>query len=388
MNVIESIEIKNFKSLKDIKLNLSQVNLIIGPNGSGKSNLLSYFKFINFISLSNVANYFEKEGGAEMIFHFSAISNSEPIYSKIIFFDKIKWRNIYEFNIDISNDNKAFFRSERIASWDPKKYDEYKLSEINQNSVDSVFSFNELKEEFSKINYSFTSILPKIKSIRYYHFHDVRSNAPLKSTNYIKDISPFLTHNGSNLAYVLYRIKQNDRIAYNQILLNIQSVAPYISDFILEIESNNLKDEEMINLRWINKHFPEDILSIRSLSDGTLRFIALIVALLDPKDINRTIIIDEPELGLHPFAIEILSNCIKLSSKNNQLILSTQSKDLISNFGIDELIVAEYAKGVSSFKRVNEMEEKYIKMISNSLSNGETMSDIWSSNLIGGNIKW
>lgn len=210
-----------------------------------------------------------------------------------------------------------------------------------------------------------------LNGFRKYHFHDTSSNSPFTKSSHIENDSYFLYENGMNLAFFLYDIQSENKIVYNRIIKTIQSIAPYFSDFYFQPNS-----EKLLRLQWTDK-FSDVIYGANDFSDGTLRFIALSVLFLQPK-LPDTIIIDEPELGLHPAAIAKLAAMIKsVSVKNCQVILATQSTDLISHFLPQDIITVDQVDGSSVFQRLNnESLQKWL--------DDYTIDDLWKRNIITG----
>ena len=181
-----------------------------------------------------------------------------------------------------------------------------------------------------------------------------------------------LRADGSNLASVLYRIQQSDEKTFLRIEAVIKNIAPYFLRFRLKQDSYN---PENIRLEWEEKE-SDMYLDAMSLSDGTLRFIALATVLMQP-ELSATVIIDEPELGLHPSAISILSSLVKQASRRAQIIISTQSVNLLNYFDADNVLVADRIGGQSVFRRLNTDELK-------EWSDTYSLGDIWEKNIIGG----
>jgi len=148
-------------------------------------------------------------------------------------------------------------------------------------------------------------------------------------------------------------------------------MAPFIEDFVLEPDYSG----KNIRLGW--KEYDKDFeFSADQLSDGTLRAIALTTLLLQP-NLPNLICIDEPELGLHPNAINVLADLLKKASTKAQIIVSTQSPALIDNFEMENIIVSDRINGSSQFRRLQEKEyENWLEEYS--------LSQLWESNLIGG----
>ena len=175
---------------------------------------------------------------------------------------------------------------------------------------------------------------------------------------------------GENIAAYLYNIKENYFQSYNLIVKTIQSVAPYFDDFYLQPLENNL-----IQLYWTSK-YDETIYGVSDLSDGTIRFIALCALFLQPQ-LPDMIIIDEPELGLHPFAIAKLSGIIKSAAeKGCQVIIATQSADLIKYFSAEDIITVDSINGESHFERLDSSKLQLW------LDNYYSLGDLWRQNII------
>jgi predicted ATPase len=207
-------------------------------------------------------------------------------------------------------------------------------------------------------------VMPIIKSWQVYHFHDTSRTAKVKQIGSIHDHAYFRS-DASNLAAFLYKLKLKHERQYKAICMTIQRAAPFFGDFVLE---PTLEDSSSIELKWREKHgdFP---FTAHHLSDGTLRLICLATVLLQPEP-PASIIIDEPELGLHPFAINILGGLIRSISKSNQIILSTQSVSLLDQFQANDVIVTEKINEVSTFNRLKDEDlEKWLEDYS--------LSELW-----------
>jgi predicted ATPase len=203
--------------------------------------------------------------------------------------------------------------------------------------------------------------------------------ANMRNGAYIED-NNYLMSGAGNLAAYLYMIKNKSeayRKYYNRIIEKIRYILPQFDDFILEPQELN---PAYISLNWREKETPEYIFGPHQLSDGALRFMALATLLLQPPDkLPKIIVIDEPELGLHPQAIDLLGNMMLIASENAQIIVATQSPRLLDNFSLENIIVAERDKKEKSsvFRQLNEEElaawlDEY------------SLSQLWDKNLLGG----
>ena len=349
---MESIDIKGFKSIKELQLPLKPINILIGANGSGKSNFLSFFEFLQQIYSKNLQGHIALNGGVDK-FLYNGSEVTQEIEGKLTF-----PTNSYSFILKKGENNLTF--SKEILSY---------------------YNDNHEVSNFSTETYLHSSRMPRaeyikdyLEEVRKYHFHDTGKNAPFHKTSNIKTDFLYLYSNGSNIGALLYKIKQEEgegSKVYQRILKTIQSIAPYFLDFVLNPNENGY-----IELLWRNK-FSEQIYNTYNLSDGTLRFIALAVLLLQPK-LPQTIIIDEPELGLHPFAIAKLAGLIKSASQRGcQIIVATQSVELINYFTPQDIITVDYKNGESVFTR---LDEASLAIWLEDFSLGE----LWKGNFING----
>lgn len=338
--MIEFIEIKQFKSIKNLQMNLQNINILIGGNGAGKSNFISFFKLINAIFNNRLQRYVADEK-VDNILYFGR-KQSEGMEAKLIFSDdEGANNNAYIFGLGITSEGGLYLDFEGTG---------YNVKPTNNSS--NYFYKYALNESFyAKDNFQRNIILQNyISSLQVFHFHDTSATSYLRRESDIND-NNFLRQDGRNLAAYMYFIKLQHPKTFNRIQKTIRSVAPYIENFILE--PTRLKKDE-VALRWTDSGDPDSNFSAYQLSDGTLRFIALAVLLMQPEP-PAIIIIDEPELGLHPFAIVKLAGMIHAVADKCQLIAATQSPAFISHFKPEDIIVADRhsEEKQSVFKRLD-----------------------------------
>lgn len=346
---IDSIEISGYKSIKQMKLDLSAINIFIGANGSGKSNFISFFEFLNHLYEQKLEEYIALRGGQDKIL-FQGRKTTSILKSHISFADG---ENGYSFSLSAGEDKMIFTQENLWFKNNPWSMTSYtSKAKVKTNSKGRGEYINRY-----------------LKSFRKYHFHDTGSNSPMSQMSNIHNDIYFLYQEGDNLAAFLFDIKVNEPIIYGRIVKNIQSIAPYFSDFYLEPNENGF-----IRLQWQDK-YGATIYGPADLSDGTIRFIALSVLFLQPS-LPETIIIDEPELGLHPFAIAKLAGMIKsATSKGAQVILATQSVDLINHFEAKDIVTVDQVNGESVFNRLNE--ENFERWLDE-----YNIGELWQRNII------
>ncbi len=365
--MLEQIKIKNFKSIKDATLQFKNINVLIGANGSGKSNFISLFKLLNNMVEKRLQSYIAENDGADNILHFGQ-KESDCLSCEIIF-DSIKKialfdKHIYIFTLNPTNESKLYFDFEMFGI---KRNDQNEIKKYNRiNNSNFETNLYDCKNKGSKY------IIDKLKSFKIYHFHDTSISAKIKKSCNIED-NDTLKEDGSNLAAFLFKLQKENESILKRIENTIKLIAPYFDKFILK---PSIIDEDKIKLLWQEKN-SDTIFTANNLSDGTLRMICLITLFLQ-NNLPDTIIIDEPELGLHPFAIHILYELIESYAKqNNQIIISTQSITLIDKFSIDDIIVVDKNGKESVFKRLQE--EEFKEWIDD-YSTGE----LFEKNLFGG----
>ncbi|MGM9816027.1 MAG: AAA family ATPase [Lepagella sp.] len=360
--MIEKIGIVNYKSIREVSIPLSRINILIGENGAGKTNFISFFEMIKALYDCRLGSYMLSNGGINAQLH-RGLKFSKSIEGLIDYNNK----NAFFFTLRPGVGDKAYIAetgdylnsdddpSKDYKSWDKMVWDK----DVEESEISEL--------QYPRVQY----IRDLLESFIVYHFHDTSKTSPMRQPCAIGD-NAALRHDASNLPAVLYRLRQTDMSAYRLIEATVKSVAPYFKRFKL---APMLTDESRIKLEW-EEEDSELYLDATSLSDGTLRFIALATLLLQTK-LPETIIIDEPELGLHPAAMVKLAAMIKKASSKAQIIIATQSVTLISNFSIDDLIVVGRDSTQSTFHRLNE--EDFSQWLEE-----YSVGDLWEKNIIGG----
>lgn len=223
------------------------------------------------------------------------------------------------------------------------------------------------------------TVLSFLRSFRVFHFNDSSVNSAMRSPCYIND-NRYLRSNAGNLAAFLYAMRQeaDTRPYYQRILQTIRTVMPRFDDFELKPIAYEGADPQ-ITLDWKEKG-SDEIFGPYQFSDGTIRFIALAALLLQPEEmLPKVIIIDEPELGLHPYAIHQLAALIRQASKFSQIIVSTQSADMLNEFDVNDVIVAEYNDQVHSSQLKRLSEDKLQDWLGD-----YSLCELWIKNILGG----
>lgn len=352
---ISRILIEGYKSIEKCDLKLNTLNVLIGANGAGKSNLISFFKLIGKIVDEQLQLAVGESGGPDAVLHFGR-KRTERLKADLYF-----GNNGYKFSLVPTQDNRMMFEREALwwnvsGDWRARggHFESYIAEQKNRTNI---------------YNY----VVPAIMSWTLYHFHDTSSTATVKQIHNIGD-NEYLRQDAKNLAAFLYRLMLQHESHYKRIVKTIRLVAPFFGDFHLRPTISN---SERIQLEWIEAGQDEPF-TASALSDGTLRFICLVTVLLQPDELMpATILIDEPELGLHPYAIKVLASLIKSTAIDHQIIISTQSVELLNEFEVEDLIVVDKINGSSNFIRLDP------KKLASWLEE-YSLGELWKKNLIGG----
>lgn len=365
MNRLDKIKVEGFKSISSTVLDIKPINVLIGGNGSGKSNFIEAFTLLRKIAEGSLVRYVKINDGADRLLHFGTKSTRE-IRLHIFFNSGV---NQYEISLEPTPSNGLVPVDEYAYFWNKEKYEEPYEQGFESSGGEAGISQSDTRRVTKHVKLA-------LKSWRVYHFHDTGFSSPLKKLSNIDD-NRFLRGDGSNLASFLYRLKELHIVEYKLIRNTMRRIAPFFLDFVLEPRALG---RETIRLEWKHKE-SDSYFDVSSLSDGSLRFLALATLLLQPEELKPSIILmDQPELGLHPFAISVLGAMIRSASKEVQLLISTQSPILLDQFEPDQVIVVEQQNGRSEFFR---LESDQLKGWLSEYSLGE----LWEKNELDGRPK-
>ena len=361
---LHHIKLDGFKSIMNFDLEMNPINILIGANGSGKSNFISLFTFLRNLSDGKLQTYVEKHGYANTFFHFG--SKVTPT----IKIDIDVGSNGYHVKFVHGETNDALVFDNEYCTFDGSSRNFPIKGKLGESGL---LSGSEAASDYVR---KYTRRY--MQKCRVYHFHDTSPTAGFKQAQKMSS-SSVLHADASNLAPFLKYLKDYWETSYSEIVASIRTVAPYFHDFYLEPRGE--EGDESILLRWTHRDH-DATFSANQLSDGTARFICMATLFLQPKFSRpSTIVIDEPELGLHPAALDVLADIVKIVSKENQVICSTQSVAFANHFEPDDFIVVDQEKGVSTFKRPDR--EVLLHWLED-----YGMGDIWTKNIIGGRPEW
>lgn len=361
--MLKRIEVKGFKSLAECALELKRLNVVIGPNGAGKSNLIGVFRFLNSVLSGQLQLYVGERGGPDRLL-FHGKKTTRRMSFRFAF-----GNNLYEYSLKPAIGDTLIFESEVVGYHDTRYYSTPWELQIGAGHRESILQETAKTQGTGK--QVAEHVLCQVQNWVVYHFHDTSDSSPAKKTQDIDD-NRSLRPDAANLGAFLYRLKVKFPTHYRHIVEHVQLVAPFFNDFVLEPSANN---QNKIKLEWTQKD-SDAYFDGFSLSDGTLRFICLATLLLQPNP-PSLILLDEPELGLHPFAITILAEMVESAARQGQVILATQSVTLLNQFSPESVIIADHDGSGTTLHRLAKVD------LSHWLDE-YSVGDLWEKNVIGG----
>lgn len=383
MTHLTSLRLAGWKSIRDAEIEFRPLNVLIGANGAGKSNLVSFFKAINEIRKGRFQAYVGTVGGAEAVLHYGS-KHTGTIDTEFRLATELG-SSAYSFRLVPAAVNTLLFQVETLKyALVPPVAESFKAhQESSLDSLDRLFNIdNPPGAGFDRSGELIRNFLTRCQT---FHFHDTSLFGPMRRDCSI-DANRFLYPDAANLPAMLYLYRERYPTAYRRIVAAVKAVAPFFADFVLEPLRLNPRN---IALHWRTNASDYEVgtgssymsgydLGPHQMSDGTLRAIALFTLLLQPeKDLPALIVLDEPELGLHPAALAVLADLLKSASRHSQLLIATQSAALIDHFKVDDVITVNLRDGCSTFNRLDPEElkqwlEEY------------TLGELWQRNVIGG----
>lgn len=369
MSAITRITVRRFKSLRDMELDLGNLTVLIGANGSGKSNLISFFTMLGFMQSGDLQEFIGLNGGASAMLHFGP-KVSTSIDAELSFRTE-SGTTEYAFRlVHAAGDTFIFSNETMLFSREDMDRNTARRHELGAGHRESLLrEWVRLPQEQQTTARVMQGIM---SGWHVFQFHDTSDASAIKQFRYLNDNS-YLRRDGGNLAPLLLRMRQERPDHYERIRKTIQLCAPFFRDFVLEPQDQESAPRVMLN--W-KERGADMLFGPHHLSDGTLRFMCLTTLLLQPV-LPRLIVIDEPELGLHPMALAILADLLKQAAAQTQILVATQSATLLDHFSPEEVVVAERLPDSSTMRRLTSQElEAWLDDYS--------LGDLWRKNVLGG----
>ena len=357
---LDRIEFRGFKSIRALEaFEPRDLNVLIGPNGAGKSNFIDLFHMLARVAERRLQTYVAEQDGPDALL-FGGRRRTEHIEAEFTF-----GANAYRFAL-VPAGRRLVFRNERTYFFGfgslthshslGSGHEESKLQDADESGTDTFAPY----------------VRKAIAGWRVYHFHDTSTTASLRQEHRLRD-NLVLKPDAGNLGAFLRRLRERYLNDYRQIVETVRLAAPFFGDFVYRKDIG-----DSIELEWFHADDPDTVLGPRQLSDGTLRFICLSTLLLQPVELQpELILIDEPELGLHPAALTLLAEMLCHASDSRQIIASTQSADLVSELDPENVVVVDRRDGASTFTRLDRDDlSEWLK--------DYALGELWKMNIFGG----
>lgn len=368
---LESVSVRGFRSLADVELtDLGDVTVLIGANGSGKSNIIRFFEMLSWMVRSrNLEEFVTKHGGADDQLFMG--NKWTPRMEADIRLKSEKGTNEYSFALSHGAPDRLFFTDEQLRFSSNDREGQAQWQSLGSGHTESEIH-SAAQGEYPEVNETTARVIRRLlQDCGTFQFHDTSAGAAMKQRWDLSDNRSLRT-DGGNLGPVLTRLQDDHPDRLNWIQKNIHRVLPSFDRFVLE------EDHGRVLLRWKATN-SDKTFGAHLTSDGSLRFFSLVTLLnLPPEMLPSVALIDEPELGLHPSAVTLVGSMIDSLASQCQVILATQSPQLVNCFGLDDIAVMELEDSRTVVCRKNR--DEYERWLDEDYTTG----DLWQMNLLGG----
>ena len=382
MTRLDRLTVSGFKSIRTLEdCELRPLNVMIGANGAGKSNFLSLFQMLAELADGRLQLFTKGEGGPDaLLFGGRRRTSSLDV---ALTFDRGRYR--YQFSLEPTVNTMSFagetvsdremeFTSEHISPGVAEYLD--RVAPGTRPSIDDGTTWagghSEARLADTGRGEFVSDVLPEMKRWRVFHFQDMSRMAQVRLLSAVRE-NLYLKSGAGNLAPFLRFLHERHQDSYRRIVAAVRLAAPFFWDFVHREAPGN-----EVDLEWREVDDPETVRGPYQLSDGTLRFICLAALLLQPTHLQpNPVLIDEPELGLHPYALTLLAEMLQQASDSRQIIVSTQSADFVGQFAPEDVVVVNRKGAESVFQRLDsESLTDWLK--------DYTLGELWNMNILGG----
>lgn len=372
-SMLKRLRLEGYKSFRDEEVSFGDITVLLGANGAGKSNLVSFFRMLGFLSTGALQEFIGRSGQSDSLL-YGGRKTTPQLRAELEFSGRDRSTNertvtSYRMRLGDAAPDTLIFLAERAI------FHRVGFASPHESILGAGHRESRLKEKGREGDATCRVLLRLLSECRGYQFHDTSPQANIRKSRYIED-AEYLRDDGGNLAPYLYALQEVRPDCYRRIVDVIRLVFPAFGDFNL---SPSVIDSRRILLNWREKDRSDYVFGPHQLSDGTLRFMALATLLLQPRErLPNVIVLDEPELGLHPYAISVLAGLVRSVATKVQVVLATQSPRLVDEFEPGDIVVME-ARGDAGTKchrpdgtALSEWLEEY------------SLSELWEKNHFGG----
>lgn len=366
---VKQLELRGFKTLRELQaFQPGPLTVLIGANGAGKSNVISFFRMMSWMTSDppRLQVYIGQNGGAGAILHDGAETTREIEATITIATDR--GDNDYYFRLFHAAGDTLIFADERFRFSAGDRPTPAPWVEMGAGHREThLWDFARSSEPSARTAKTIANLLCQC---RVFQFHNTSFTARVRG-RWDNDDNGYLREDAANLAPFLRRLRDNAHPCYQRIVDAIRQIVPFFLDFDLDADNGT------VMLRW-REEGSDVVFNASQASDGMLRAIALVTLLLQPADnLPATLILDEPELGLHPYAITVVAGLIRSVSKFAQILVATQSMTFIDHFAPEEIVVVERHGRETELKRLDSSKlgdwlQEY------------SIAELWEKNVLGG----
>ena len=364
-NTLEALTIKGFKTIEGMeRFAPGPLTALIGANGAGKSNFISFFHMLSW-ALSGpdqLPLYVGQHGGASALLRDGPDTTRE-IEAELVMRNEAG-ENQYAFRLFYGAGDTLVFADERYRFLRHDASAPPFWKETGAGHASPRLLADATHDPTARV------IRDILNKIIVHQFHNTSYTARMRRKWEAEDCR-WLKEDAANIAPVLLRLKEHEGTYYQRIVEVLRRLLPFFMDFDLE------RMYDTVTLNW-RERGTDRVFNVSQASDGMLRAIALVTLLLQPQeDLPDVLVLDEPELGLHPYAINVVGDLIRAASETVQVIVATQSSLLIDCFEPHHIVVVERDGRESSFTRpdpnaLREWLDEY------------SISELWEKNVLGG----
>jgi predicted ATPase len=362
---VDRVTLTNFRTIRDLSgFEPGSLTVLIGPNGAGKSNFLSFFRLLSGMMTSpgQLQEYVVKLGGISALLH-DGPEKSSWLEARI-HMTTSRGPEDYSFDLAHASGDQPYFSLESFRRWKQGDLAGPKATIAVGHRESWLVRAAEEGELIAK------AIRDTLRGIAFHQFHNTSETARIRQRWDAED-GRYLKEDAGNIAPFLLRMQSQQPRYYHRIVETVRLILPFFEDFELWADSGS------VLLHWREKG-TDRIFHAGQAADGVLRIFALVALLEQPEaDLPDVLILDEPELGLHPYAIEVIAGLIRAASRHVQILIATQSVSLIDHFDINDIVVVDRHGRESTFRRLGEDEFK-------EWLDQYTLSELWEKNVIGG----
>lgn len=389
---IESIRLKNFKSFKDAELSdLPNLCVIVGANGTGKSTIFQVFQFLRDAMASNVNAALARLGGSRGFKEVRSRNSKGPVEIEVKFRARSDSPLTTYFLQINEKQGKAIVEREilkyrRGSSGQPWHFLDFSKGKGTAvtNELDSVTDVKDLNREEQTLKSPdilaikglaqferFPAVMALGDLIENWHVSDfhISKARPEQEAGYAEHLS----REGENLSLVIEYLYNNEKETFDKILTLLKMRVPGIS----QVESKTTEEGRVL-LKFQDGSFEDPFLA-RYVSDGTLKMLAYLTLLYDPKP-HPLLCVEEPENQLYPKLLwELAEEFRAYANRGGQVFVSTHSPDFLNAARLDEVFWLVKKEGYTQVHRAKDSEQLAAYM-----AEGDQMGYLWEQGFFEG----